>query len=88
MAARDCGDERLVGEDPVGEVGRQLVGEQPDERDVELAGAHLLGHVPAPGVADGDLDGGVAVVERGEGALDHRARPDRCCRPCRAGAAR
>ncbi|MET0996148.1 MAG: hypothetical protein ABWY20_19655 [Mycobacterium sp.] len=49
------------------EVGRQLIGEQADERHVELACAHQLGHVPAPGVADGDLDGGVAVVERGEG---------------------
>ena len=53
-------------------VGGQLFGEQADEGDVEFAGAHLLGHVPAPRVTDGDLDGGVAVVERGEGALHHR----------------
>ena len=72
MADGDCGDERLVGEDPVREVGRQLIGEQADEGNVELAGAHLLGHVPAAGVLDGDLDGGVPLVERGEGALHHR----------------
>ena len=49
-----------------------LVGEQPDERQIQVARAHLLGHLPAAGVADGDLDAGVALVERGQRALHHR----------------
>jgi len=36
------GDEGFVGEDPVGEVGGDLVGEEPDERQIQVARAHLL----------------------------------------------
>ena len=75
MTARECDDQRLVGEDPVDEGGRQLIGEQADERDVELAGSHLLGHVPAPGVAYRNLYSRVTVVERGERALHDRGGP-------------
>jgi len=35
-------DEGFVGEDPVGEVGGDLVGEEPDERQIQVARAHLL----------------------------------------------
>jgi hypothetical protein len=52
VVAGDRGDERLVGKDPMGEIARHLIGEQADERHIELAGAHLVGHVPAAGVAD------------------------------------
>ena len=51
-----------------------LVGEQADEREVEVARAHLLGHVPAPGVLDGDLHAGMAAMEGDEGASPRAAR--------------
>lgn len=69
MTRRNRCDERLVGEDPMGAIGRQLVAEQPDECDVEFACAHLLSHVHASGVADGDFDVGVALMEGGKRAL-------------------
>ena len=56
------------------EVRRDLVGEQPDERGVQDAGAHLIGHVPAAGVLDGDLDGGMPPMEVGQREFDHRRR--------------
>jgi MFS transporter, DHA1 family, multidrug resistance protein len=69
VASRDYCDERLVGKDPVGEVGRQLITEKADECDVQFARPHLLGHVHAAGVADGDFDDGMSVMEGRKSAL-------------------
>jgi hypothetical protein len=38
---------------------------------IEFSGPNLFGHVEASAVPDGDLDAGVAVVERGQGTFDH-----------------
>jgi hypothetical protein len=71
----DDGDQRLVGDQVVDDPGRHLVGGQAHEREVQVAGAHLLGHVPAARVVDGDLDRGVPTVELEQGLLDARRAP-------------
>ncbi len=70
----DDGNQRLNGEHPMHNVAGHLVGEKPDDGDVEQAAAYQVGHVRTAGVLDGDLDRWMPLVEGHQCPFDHRRR--------------
>jgi len=72
MIMPEYGHQGFDREHPVDHIGRQLIGEQTNERNVELSTADLVCHARTAGVRDGDLHRGMSPVEPGQRVLDDR----------------
>ena len=72
MLRADDGDQWLDRQHPMHDIGGQLIGEQPDEGEVDVAVPNLVGHPRAAGVLDGDFDPRMTPVELGQRLSDSR----------------